>query len=202
MELNGKWLNNGQEDIYLKLKVSIETDIAALEENIKIVNKIKFTPKKDGTERSVFVTNFEFEGLPATRPGYKGPVRYVVIKFERDLSGNIYKVIIDTESVEGEFEYGTQSFYLRQFGVEDNRREIPAEEIYGLIKGPYLDYLERHLEEYRNELKIMPEYFLGKIIPLANKMQAEYEEAKQYSHIHTTMYDLLGHKFGYAADNK
>ena len=202
MELNGKLLNSNQEELYRKLKGDIEKSITELEKNIKIVNKIRFDPKKDGTERAVFVTNFKFDGLPATRPGYKGPVRYVAIKFERGLTGNIFKVIIDTESVKGEFDYNTQSFYLPAFGVDDNRSEIPAKEIYGLIKGPYLDDLKKHLANYKDELKAIPKYFLEKVIPLANRMQNEYEASKKYSHIHAMIYDLLGYKFGRAADTK
>lgn len=197
LRINGVLLNYHQTIEFIKLRDRVNDSINELDNKIKAVEAIRYVPKKDGTERAVFVTNFEFEGLGGTYQGYKGPNRYVTISFDRSCWGIIYGITISTAYVEDKFQNTTQTIYLTQFGDEirekySDKKEIPAKDVYEIISGPYLEQLRKKRESYREELRMLPQLFLDYLVDIANKMARARRSVSDFDHVYNAIGDLFG----------
>lgn len=206
LRINGVLLNHSQTDEYIKLRDRVNESIVDLDNKIKAVEAIRYVPKKDGTERSVFVTNFEFEGLGGTYQGYKGPNRYVTISFNRSCWDAIYGITIHTAYVNGKFEDTDQTLYLTQFGDEirekyDGKKEIPAKDVYEIISGPYLEQLREKREKYREELRMLPQLFQDYLIDIADKMARAKRNVHGFDHVYNAIGDMFGRTWNYFVSN-
>lgn len=203
LRINGALLTHSQVCEFDKLVTRVDRDISKLDDQIKAVEAIRYVPKKDGTERANFVTNFEFDGLGATYGGCNGPHRYVTIRFIRSFYGSIYNIGISTAYVEGKFNETEQSVDLRKFNPKyAGKKEIPAKDVFETISGPYLAYLRETSQKYQDELRMLPQLFQDYIISTANQMVRAKRNVQEFTHVFGTLLELVGHRAEDFADNE
>lgn len=203
LRINGALLTHSQVCEFEKLVNRVDGDISKLDDQIKAIEAIRYVPKKDGTERANFVTNFEFDGLGATYGGCNGPHRYVTIRFVRSFFGSIYSIGISTAYVEGKFNETEQSVDVSKFNPKyDGKKEMPAKDVFETISGPYLNYLRETRQKYQDELRMLPQLFQDYIISTANQMVRAKRNVQEFTHVFSTLLELVGYRAGDFADNE
>lgn len=84
-----KKLQSHQVNRFEEFQKRIETGIREMENIVRVLSVIGNHPKKDGTDRANFASNFVFKGngeILDCKQGYRGPIRYVCVGLKTDTS--------------------------------------------------------------------------------------------------------------------
>ena len=175
----------------------IETGIRELENKVCVLGAIGRNPKKDGTDRANFTTNFVFKGgngeILDCKPGYRnGSIRYVHVSLKTDTS---YDELNRARTVAGGLDISTTYVTpeeARRIGMEGCLEPISATVYFGTaicntararyemsdmdsehvlnIIALYRESMENALEKRREALMNLPSFF-DEFLALANRIK-------------------------------
>ena len=210
-------LTHSQKSIYDKLEKEIKDSINDTENKIKGVSEIEFFPKKDGTEKENFSLNFGLKNYgvsyKAERWGKRENIHPVNIYLDYGYS-RMYnskptgvKILVapvfDYEKREylNNFKYFDDSIYFScsdvknflGFDVSEEPQKLTAKKVFELITIYYKNMLSERLENYKEELKQLPELF-EKSIEISNYLIKEVGKTSKFSHIHNFYYNNFENK--------
>ena len=175
----------------------IETGIREMENKVRVLSVIGRNPKKDGTDRANFTTNFVFKGkngeILDCKPGYRnGSIRYVNVRLKTDTAyddRNRARTVacglnIDTHYAtpeeakriggEGCLERIDETIYFgtklcKTALAKYELSEMDSEHVLRII-GVYRESMEKALENRKEALNSLPSFF-DECLALANRIK-------------------------------
>ena len=162
-------LNNSQKYMYDKISIDLDKCIKDFSSEIFAVKKLKFFPKKDGTEKANFALNFgTLDGEKYTinwSPTHHEERRWIDITKRLDYNGNFTGVEMHIAATWDEKHEKiicpctSHNIYFSWNIFDEYERPKNARETFDLIKGPYLKYLVASLTEYEKVKENFDLYF-------------------------------------------
>ena len=192
-----KKLQSRQVTRFEEFQKKIETGIREMENKIRVLSVIGRNPKKDGSDRANFISNFVFKGqnggILDCKPGYRsGSIRYVYVTLKTDTAYDdlrrsrtvacgldISTTYVPPEEaksigVEGCLEHIDETIYFgtKICNTAHARYELSdmdSEHVLNIIE-LYRESLEKALERRREALKNLPSFF-DECLALANRIK-------------------------------
>ena len=192
-----KKLQSRQVTRFEEFQKRIETGIREMENKVRVLSVIGNNPKKDGTDRANFTSNFVFKGqngeILDCKPGYRsGSIRYVCVTLKTDTAYDdlrrartvacgldISTTYVTPEEaqrigVEGCLEHIDETVYFgtKLCNTAHSRYELSDMDSEHVLKiiDLYRESMETALEKRREALKNLPGFF-DECLALANRIK-------------------------------